>query len=317
MNQWLAEMYGTGTQAEEAQEKVAELELFAKLAADNGIDLTTLQPEQVSSLYAETFGKLAQEEGEDESEEHEASESKEKEKGEDEEEKEKESQLEAAESEHAAAKEAAAKFAEADIMGRTMAHAFVNELQEIDQAKEAAGRMEAVQKGAKKLYGAAAKKAKQVGRAEKGFSKGVGERLMGAASKAGKKTGLLKKNLKGTAGTKRTVGRAALAAGALGGAAGAAGAAKALKKESSVSQLDMLAAEEAVKIAEAGGWDTDECIELLENVLTEGPGESEKIAFVEDTNDAIQVRGLELLEKCGYDVNWDSVFGTGEEEEAE
>lgn len=308
MNQWLAEMYGTGAQAEEAQEKVAELELFAKLAADNGIDLTTLEPEQVATLYAETFGKVAQEGEEEEDDEDEAPPKKEKESDE---EKEKESAAQAAVAEHEAAKEGAAKFAEADIMGRTMAHAFVNELEEID--KEAAGKVEAAKKGAKKLYGAAAKKAKQVARKEKGVSKGVGERLMAAGSKAGKKVGLLKKNLKGSAGTKRTVGRAALAAGALGGAGAAYGAGKALQRKES-SALDILAAEEAVKIAEAGGWDTDECVDLLEKVLTEGPGESEKIAFVEDTADAITVRGFELLEKCGYAVNWEAVFGGGEAE---
>jgi hypothetical protein len=287
-------MYGTGGQANEAQEKVAQLELFAKLAADNNIDLTTLSPEQVSTLYSETFGKLAQESEEEEGE-SEASESKEKEKekGEEGEEKEKES---AAIAEHEAAKEAAAKFAEADIMGRTMAHAFVNELEQIDQAKQA---------------GAVGQAVKQLGKMEAKASKGVGEKLMQLGSSAGKKTGLLKKNLQGSAATKRNVGRAALGTAALGTGAAGVGAAKAMQRKES-SALDLLAAEEAVKIAEAGGWDTNECIDLLNKVLEEGPGESEKIAFVEDTGDAIQVRGFELLEKCGYNVNWDAVFGTEE-----
>jgi hypothetical protein len=290
MNEWLAEMYGTGGQADEAQEKVAELELFAKLAADNGIDLTTLEPEQVSALYAETFGKVAAEDEDDEDEEEEEAEDK-------------------AKAEHEAAKEGAAKFAEADIMGRTMAHAFVNELDEIDGTKTAGRASQAYRKGkagAKKLYGAAKRQAKKGLRAEARTSGRIGGALMSGASKAGKKVGLLKKNIKQTAGRRKAVGRAALGAGAL-GAGGAAYGASRMGKESSA--LDYLAAEEAVKIAAADGWDTDECIDLLNQVLEAGPEESEKIAYVEDTADAIQVRGLELLDECGYDVDWDQVFG--------
>ena len=57
MNEWLAEMYRTNgsTPAPEETQKLANAELFAKLATQNGIDLEALAPEQVGELYAQVF----------------------------------------------------------------------------------------------------------------------------------------------------------------------------------------------------------------------------------------------------------------------
>ena len=55
MNELLASHYGTnGGGSSELLEKEAQTELFAKLAADNGIDLNTLSDEQVQGLWDAT-----------------------------------------------------------------------------------------------------------------------------------------------------------------------------------------------------------------------------------------------------------------------
>lgn len=132
MHQALAEFYGTNgvktaaeQPAKEDLEKAAQYELFYKLAADNNVDLTKMNDEQINKLYAETFAKTAgemppqfaahmkgKEEHKDEKKDHEEVE-------------------ERAKKEHEEKKAAAAKFAEADFMGRVIAHAMVQESQKI------------------------------------------------------------------------------------------------------------------------------------------------------------------------------------------
>lgn len=296
MNQWLCEMYGTAS--EEVQTKTAELELFAKLAADQGIDLTALTPQQVSALYAETFSKAASDDNDEDDEEEGDSDPVPPKKSESEG---KEAQARA---EHAQAKEAQAKLSEADMMGRVMAHAFTNELGEIEQAKEA-GKAELLSRlgGAAKSVAGKAKSVAGKAKSDAGtFGHGVGAALRGKSSPVARRLGMQE-----AAGTR--TGKAVGAAGALGAAAAAGRASK--SKESSA--LDEFAAVQAVKTAEAAGWDTDECIELLTKADNEGyfNGVSEKIAQVEDLGDAIHVRGLEMLETVGYPVNWEEVFGQG------
>jgi hypothetical protein len=275
MNQWLADMYGTSG-AQETMDKTAELELFAKLAADNGIDLTQLSPQQVSALYAETFGKTAEEEEGEEGPEHESGESKEKEKGEQEEGDDDEKEA-AARYEHEQAKEGAAKFAEADMMGRVMAHAMVHELGQIEK-----------QAGAMDVARAAGTKLKDMA----GGAKEHGKKLLSRLGDAAKNP-------------KAQLGAAAGAAGGVGFAAGRA------SKKKQASALDQLAAEHAIKVANAAGWDPEECAGLLQDAYANGQldVESTKIAQVEDFNDAVHVRGLEFLETVGYPVNWEEVFG--------
>ena len=74
MNTWLNEMYGTvpaeevkeASVSEEELQKVAELELLAKVAAENGIKIADLSSEQVTDLLESV--KIASED-EDEKEE--------------------------------------------------------------------------------------------------------------------------------------------------------------------------------------------------------------------------------------------------------
>lgn len=128
MDNYLAEIYGTpGTDAGQSEnlEKAAEAELFVKLAADNGIDLNSLNDGQIQELYNETFSKVAEDDekcpkcGKVKCE---CPAAKDKDKGDM---YEKES---AANAEFLEKKAEQEKWAEADRMGRIMAHAYVQEL---------------------------------------------------------------------------------------------------------------------------------------------------------------------------------------------
>ena len=260
MNLDLAAMYGTpgAESAIEEQEKIAQAELFAKLAADNGIDLNQLGDEQIAELWDGTFGKTA---GDDKDEDDEDDKSKK------------------AAAEFYAVKEAQDKVAEADYLGRVMAHSFTSEM---DQIKEA-GRM-----------GDAAE--------------AVGGHLVRTGRKAGNLFKSKKDIIAEEAGHKATMSatKAKRIGGGLyaGGAAvtGAGGYAATRKKESSA--LDVEAAELAFQKAAGAGWDVNEASERLTAVLTLGPLESEKIASASTYGEALEVRSLELLAQAGYPVEW-------------
>jgi hypothetical protein len=124
MDQELAAMYGTpGRATQEDTTKVAEAELFAKLAAENGINLNELNDSQIQQLWDQTFAKQAEEtcpkckKAKDEckcpSEEKTAA---------------------AARVEFEKTQEWREKVGECDKLGRVMAHAYVQELGLIDQA---------------------------------------------------------------------------------------------------------------------------------------------------------------------------------------
>lgn len=142
MNMDLAAVYNTpGGPPQEDIEKAAEAQLFAKLAADNNIDLNQLSDEQVLELYNQTFSKEAgdmppqfqKKDGEDEKKD-------EKKKDDDDEKKDEDEDKEAAAREFGLQKEAQVKLAEADYLGRVMAHSFTQELGLIGKSmdKEAA-----------------------------------------------------------------------------------------------------------------------------------------------------------------------------------
>ena len=120
MNEFLAQAYGTAQPQQTADaEKVAQAELFAKMAAENGIDLNALNDNQITELWNATFAKTAGEEKQAAEHGH-----KHKHHGE------KKAEAEAL-AQWTQTKEAQAKFAEADFFGRQMAHAYVAELRKI------------------------------------------------------------------------------------------------------------------------------------------------------------------------------------------
>jgi hypothetical protein len=127
MDEQLAQIYGTGQPVahdEEDLQKTAAAELLVKLAESNGVSLDQFSDEDIqgmiTELYQDKEAASKCSEGmppfppkKDEKEDK-------KDKGEDEGDEKKE-------------KEAQAKFAEADFLGRVMAHAMVQELNNIDK----------------------------------------------------------------------------------------------------------------------------------------------------------------------------------------
>lgn len=102
----------TAASNEEA-EKLAEVELFTKLASENGIDLDQLSQDQVNELWY-AFKTAGDEEKEKEEKEEEKDDKKEK-----------------AKAEFAEKKEASMKIAESDELGRLMARSFMDEVQKL------------------------------------------------------------------------------------------------------------------------------------------------------------------------------------------
>lgn len=122
MDEQLAAIYGTGQPVAYDQEdlqKTAAAELLVKLAAEQGVDLNQFSDQEIGEMITDLY-KSAQDEGAPpfppKKEEDKKEEAKEEEKE----------------------KEAQAKFAEADFLGRVMAHAMVQELNNIDKQASAA-----------------------------------------------------------------------------------------------------------------------------------------------------------------------------------
>ena len=313
MNLDLAAMYGTpgAESAIEEQEKIAQAELFAKLAADNGIDLNQLGDEQIAELWDGTFGKTAgDDKDEDDKKGRRASED------DDEDDKSKK-----AAAEFYAVKEAHDKVAEADYLGRVMAHSFTNEMGEINGMGKTAKKAPAATSGfldkAKEYGGSYMRAMKGEGQA----ASKPGYDYANAAQRATHKRPPNERELavmgirnKGefdqsvSEARKKHYGEVAKTWGARGGtAAGLVGAGAGIhsatrSKESSA--LDSEAAEYAFQKAAEAGWDVNEASERLTAVLTLGPLESEKIASASTYGEALEVRSLELLAQAGYPVQW-------------
>jgi len=127
INEWLAEVYGTnGSGSDNDLEKTAQAMMLQKLAEEEGVDLSGLDEEQLNALAQEIVQnaeviEAATSGGEGEGEPP------------------------AVEPNPAAEEEEAqAKFAEADFLGRVMAHSYTQELNKI--AEEAAAAEEEEEK---------------------------------------------------------------------------------------------------------------------------------------------------------------------------
>lgn len=330
MDQFLAEYFGNNVKTASAPEvdpteaeKVAQMEIFTKLAADNGIDLEKLSEEQIAYLWGETFKEASG----DAPKEDEKEDEKEKESEGDP----AEAKKEEAKKEHEEKKEAMAKVAEAAYLGKVMAHSLVAELREISkeasaetetdpgeqpgegegEAKEAAmpaALAKALGKG-KDLAGKAGKAVSGAAGKAGDAAKGHGAALKAHATGKGTHVGLHQAASKGKeiagkavdTAKKHKVPAAAAAGGAAAGAA--AGYAAGRKKESSA--IDELALEAAVEKAAEAGFDAEEAAQRVLAVHTLGLlGESEKVAAAADADAAVDVRALELLETAGYPVTW-------------
>jgi len=259
MNLDLAAMYGTPGGATEEHEKTAQAELFAKLAAQEGIDLGKLSDEQVAELYASTFPEVEKTAAAAAPAAPAAADT------------EAEKVAAAADAEFARTQDFKEKVAEADYLGRVMAHSYVQELGRIKTASEKVAKSDEKDDDKKD---------------DKGDDKKP-EGKGGFPFAAFKKGGDDKKDDKGK--DKE--------------AAAAAPAAK-TKIASTTPALDTLAVQAAFEKAAEAGFDQDEAKARLNAVFTLGLGESEKIASTTSRADAVELRALEILEAAGYPVTW-------------
>lgn len=234
MNEFLAQIYGTS----DALEKTAQSVLLSKLAEDEGIDLSGLSGDQLEEI-AQSVLNESENEGSDEE----------------------------------LSKEAQENIAEADFLGRVMAHSMT---QEIDLIKQAGfgDAMRGAGRAIKSRAGGAYNTAKEVGKkglskAHSGAKRGV-ELLRGGnqstlgsvsdkGSKPGRRVGNSLSALKGGFGdaakseARKSLGARAGAGAALG--AGGYGAHKAMSKEASA--FETLATQRAMQMLQEQGYDVD------------------------------------------------------------
>lgn len=276
MNEFLAQFYGTNA-ASDTTEKVAsaaeqaaeeeKIATFAKIAKDNGIDISQYSDEQIEQLYQSTFAETPEKTAGElppQFAKKDDGDKGEKKKDEKKEEEEKKASAEAAEK---AAFEKQAS--EADFMGRVMAHAYVNEMRKIaSAAEENAAKTASVRDRLLKL---AEKEEKPEEKKEeaKGGDKDKGDKPLPPW----------------------------------------------MKDKAASANLDNQAVEQAValvqeynKTASANGAeviDVKVAAERLAAVHTLGLHDSEKVASVQNAEQASYVRALEYLEAAGYPVNWE------------
>ena len=275
MNELLASHYGTNSEgATEQLEKEAQTALFAKLAAENGIDLNQLSDDQISSLWDSTF-KEASDDDEDDKAEKAKKELDEK-------------------------KEAMSKIAEADFLGRQMAHAYVDELDKI-----AGPRWDKV-KG----------HASSAGNYLKSVAKG--ERARGAFSSLRAGADAAKGETKGPhiKHHGKQLARGIAETGAMYGGGGAAaymGGKKLMGgKKKRASAIDEFAFDLAVEKAAEAGFNSEEAAERMDALFTlDAYEDSAKIASASDLNEAVEIRSLELLEGAGYPIEKEAGEGPG------
>lgn len=249
MDAFLAEHYGNNKTAaaasQEDLQKQASVELFMKLAADQNIDLNALTEDQVNQMYTNWVQKTA------------APEEKHEEKKEDLKEKAKE--------EHEEKKAQAEKIAEADFLGRIIAHSCVAEMRKIAEATggaAAAGAVAALPKVA------AAAKTAEIPEAFKKHMEGKKEE--GKEEKKDEKKDEHKEH-----------------------------------HGKEASAIDRLALDHAVALAKEAKLDPEvagqKCAAVL--ILGQQPDDT-KIAAAGNLDAAIHIRALELLEKAGYEVSY-------------
>lgn len=267
MNEILAQRYDTYSKitSEQDLEKNAAAEFLVKLAAEEGVDLDSLSDAEVSELLGEIEKNASAPDTETTDEQE--------------------------------------KLAEADFLGRAMAHAYVDELAEIDKVAGRGVGSGGIESGPKDAPGWGAKameKAQRIGKGQeayaargKGGEKGVkgllnqlkgfhttGGKQISSALAKGSKEKLLSR-LGRAAGGAAHFAPAAAGVGALG-----YGAYKALgggsEKRSFDEQLETAAQHRAYQMLLDAGYDL------------------EKVAEAD-----ITTRALQMLESAGYPVNWE------------
>jgi hypothetical protein len=273
MDPKLAALYGTAQVDESDVEKLAAAKLAEELADDEQVDVAEMSDEQINELAAQV---LAEEEATEGSEVEEPAE--------------KTSAAEETEEEAVEeTDEAQEKLAEADYLGRVMAHAYVNELTEIE--KEAGPRIDAAKKWVSEKYKSVSDAIKS-----KKPAKGEVKAKFDSAKKAvGEHVSRNKKKYIGGAAAVGT-------AGAAYGGYKAYKHFKGKKKESAAepTALDILAERRALEILKENGIDlaAEEQGAEVEEPTTEKTSASEQEMKV--LANAVEQRAFELLQANGY-----------------
>jgi len=265
MDDFLAELYGTTETINaggEDLEKQAAAEFLVKMAQDEGIDLNQLSDDEVGALLYEVEKSAAAGEF----------------------------------GGYAVEDEAQEKLAEADFLGRAMAHAYVNELSEIEkQALDIKG-------GAKRAVG------------------WVGDKLQALGGRVARVSGAASRNIQG-AGKKAYEGQLASRAEGLGGMDKVRRAMHALKQPNAggLKKRDARIARALRSEATAAGGKAMASRQKLIGGATAGGavaltggagyggykalgGGSEKKSYNEAIEEAASERALEMLAEAGYDV---------------
>lgn len=268
MTDTLGEIFGTTKTAAVAQatnedlEKQAQIDFFTNLCVEKGIDVSKLAEPVINELFKTAMEMKAA--GEKDPKEEEAEKAKKKE------EKEKEaaaaSKLASADAEFQEKRAAAVKVAEADMMGRIMAHSFTNELKKI------AGEMPPAF-----AAHAAGKKEEGEGKTEKKEEKE--EKDEKEKKEASARAAALITAFENT----KTAGAPA-----------------------ATPSLDELAGNHAIDLLKEAGINSDLAVARINAVYTLGLEASTKIASATSTEAAINVRALEYCEAAGFPVNWEA-----------
>ena len=294
MNDFLAEMYGTretigaGPAQSGDVEKLAEAQLLDEALRAEGVDVDQLPADAIVKVAYELFGEdsalvKAAAEGEEDEKDEEGEKEGEGEEGE-------EAKEEEDEKKEGSAETFEEKLAQADLLGRAMAHSFV---QEQDSIMKEAGKEKVVGKGAKALlsrFGKTLKSApgkalKKVQHGAKATGSWAAEPIhtyrggRQASALAGKPVGRARAAFE-TA--KAHPGQTAAAAGGLAAVGGGAafGAHKAFGKKKESSALEALAERRAMEILKEAG--------MVEDT------QEEKLAS------AVEQRAWEMLQENGY-----------------
>jgi len=174
MDEWLAQVYGTG--GSDDLEKTAQVMMLQKLAEQEGVDLSSLNDEELEALADEVASNGEETEGQEaEGQEGQEAQGEEGQEG-----------VEYADPQEEMAKEAQAKFEEADFLGRVMAHSYTQELEKI--AEDAAKKPGMFRRGYEAAKSGVKSGAKGYGHALAGGkgAKGFMERLKGLKGQRGK-----------------------------------------------------------------------------------------------------------------------------------
>jgi hypothetical protein len=269
MSELLASVYQTGAApSDEDKEKIAAADMFVKICDDNGIKIEDLTEGQVQTLWKTAMegNEKCPKCGEKDCKCPAA--------------KEGAAQVEVEKKQAAAAewqekRAAAEKIAEADALGRIMAHSYVDELKKIAEG-EGGGLPPALKAKMEEKK----EEAKGNGGNGNGGEEKKEEEKEGAANESQQKAAALIAELEKQ--------KSASTGGA-----------------STTAQLDELAANQALAILKEAEIDDKLAYDRVSAVYTLGLKDSEKIAHVQGFDQAVQVRALEFCEAAGFPVNWD------------